>query len=277
MRLAVLGVLTMAAAWENLVEVEDPRSFAALVWVPPAARGAPESTWPLLVYLHGAGESGRDLRGLISEGATGTPPVALERGVAIPALRDQFVVAAPQTSFGWAPEDVARFVDFFLAASTATPRVDAARVYVTGHSMGGSGALHAATTGRFAACAPVAPAGSARPHALRGVPIWAFHGANDAVIPSAVSERLVAALRKVRPFRPSRGTTGRARAGRRARRRRAPHGLPRRADAAGLARQRRPRLHAAGLRRPGALRLAPLQAPAPAVVKQCISFLPQQR
>ena len=44
---------------------------------------APEATTkalPLLLYLHGAGESGNHLRDLISDGATGTPPAALEKG-----------------------------------------------------------------------------------------------------------------------------------------------------------------------------------------------------
>ena len=35
-------------------------------------------------------------------------------------------------------------------------------MYVTGHSMGGAGALYAGTTKRFAAVVPVAPAGSVR-------------------------------------------------------------------------------------------------------------------
>ena len=71
-----------------------------------------------------------------------------------------------------------------------------AEIVLTGHSMGGAGALLAATTKRFAACVPVAPAGSVRPSELRGVPLWAFHGKNDVVVPSEYSERLVERLRK---------------------------------------------------------------------------------
>ena len=71
-----------------------------------------------------------------------------EKGIAIDAL-SQFVVVAPQTSRGWAPDEVAAFVKFLQGRLS----LDASRLYVTGHSMGGSGALHAATTGVFAACA----------------------------------------------------------------------------------------------------------------------------
>ena len=62
--------------------------------------------------------------------------------------------------------------------------------------MGGAGALVAATSKRFAAVVPVAPAGSVRPSELQGVPIWAFHGKNDVVVPSEYSEHLIEKLRK---------------------------------------------------------------------------------
>ena len=180
---------------------------------------------------------GDNLADLISEGATGTPPVALEKGAAIPELH-QFVVVAPQTSYGWEIEAVRDFVRFLLwergvsgasrrrrgddvdipwrrgdAVETtwtfprralpcrrgdAVPPLDASRLYVTGHSMGGTGALRAvAATKLFAACAPVAPAGGERPQRVLGTPVWAFHGRNDAVVPWYISENLVKGLRKL--------------------------------------------------------------------------------
>ena len=51
-----------------LREIKDPNTYSALVFVPPGADGP----MPLLLYLHGAGESGTSVRDLISEGATGT-------------------------------------------------------------------------------------------------------------------------------------------------------------------------------------------------------------
>ena len=62
--------------------------------------------------------------------------------------------------------------------------------------LGGGGAVHAATTRKFAAAVPVAGTASARADALQGVAVWAFHGKNDVVVPSHVSEHLVAGLRR---------------------------------------------------------------------------------
>ena len=176
-----------------LRQLHDPNTgLSALVHVSPRFDGSP---MPLLLYLHGAGESGANVRGLISEGATGTPPVELEHGTALPILRNQFTMVAPQTSHGWEAEEISKFVDFLLSPASGLS-LDSKRMYVTGHSMGGAGALYAGTTRRFAAVVPVAPAGSVRPSGLRGVPVWAFHGKNDVVVSSDNSERLIERLRK---------------------------------------------------------------------------------
>ena len=178
-----------------LKELRDPETFAALWYSPPGAGAEP---LPLLLYLHGAGESGSDVRGLISEGATGTPPVELEHGTALPVLAKRFVVVAPQTSHGWDTTEVHKFLDFLLARKVADmPPIDASRCYVTGHSMGGGGALLAAATQprRFAAVVAVAPSHATRPAELAGVPTWCFHGKNDVVVPSHVSEHLVGRLK----------------------------------------------------------------------------------
>ncbi|KAJ1460067.1 Alpha/Beta hydrolase protein [Pelagophyceae sp. CCMP2097] len=190
MRLELLlsAPLIMASKLDKL---EDPQSFAAFVHLPKQLKHARGSA-PLLLFLHGAGESGRDLAGLLASGATGTPIVAIHDGTALKTLSEDFVTVAPQTHNGWQAETVDRFLDFLLEQ---LPQLDESKLYIAGHSMGGAGALRAAAGGRFAACVAVAPAGSARPAALRGVPVWAFHGTNDVVVPSSYSERLVAGLR----------------------------------------------------------------------------------
>jgi predicted peptidase len=185
----IISIMTVTA----LQELHDPSSFSALAHVPHRTNGP----LPLLLYLHGAGESGTDVRGIISEGATGTPPVELEHGRALPVLAKHFVVVAPVTDHGWEASEVTRFLDYLLSGKTALPALDPSRCYITGHSMGGGGALVAAASlpHRFAAAVPVAPAGTARPSDLAGVPLWIFHGRNDIIVPSHISERLVARLR----------------------------------------------------------------------------------
>ena len=71
--------------------------------------------------------------------------VELEHGTALPVLGKRFVVVAPQTDHGWEPEEVVRFLDFLVAGrAEGLPPLDPRRCYVTGHSMGGAGALYAA-------------------------------------------------------------------------------------------------------------------------------------
>lgn len=157
----------------------------------------PGRKWPLIVFLHGAGESGHNLDEMISIGATGCPPVELAHGSAAAVLRETFVVASPQTERGWG--DAAAIAQFTraLIASEALA-IDENRVYCTGVSMGGAGAWVAGTTKLFAAIAPVCGAGSVPPAALAGVPVWAFHGANDAIVPVRVTDKMVETLKGAR-------------------------------------------------------------------------------
>ena len=84
-----------------------------------------------------------------------------------------------------------------LDAAVETYRVDESRVYVTGLSMGGFGTWEAIERmpERFAAA--VAVCGGGNPIGLaaaRGVPVWAFHGSADPVVPLAATVVMVNAL-----------------------------------------------------------------------------------
>ncbi|CAE7406760.1 unnamed protein product [Symbiodinium natans] len=136
-----------------------------------------------------------NLQEIISEGATGTPPVELTYGRAPKVLSSSFAVVAPHTKEGWSTERVVKFLDFLLSERSGID-LDPARLYVTGHSMGGAGALFAATSKRFAAAVPVAPSGVPPAERLRGVPIWAFHGKNDVIVPSYITAELGQSLRQ---------------------------------------------------------------------------------
>eukprot|EP00913_Durusdinium_trenchii_P034365 g32150.t1 len=127
-----------------------------------------ETKYPLLLYLHGAGEMRGELSDIISEGATGTPPVELAFGRAAKTLSERFVVVAPHTTEGWSVKLIGKFLDFLLSEKFEKCRLclDPSRLYVTGHSMGGAGALHAATSARFAAAVPVAPSAAPRANLL---------------------------------------------------------------------------------------------------------------
>ena len=115
----------------------------------------PTKAWPLLIYLHGAGESGSDPRELLSQGATGTPPMLVEARAA--HLQD-FIVASPQTDSGWGSKRMAnKVVGLLDELVNQKIGVDPTRVYLTGVSMGGAGTFSVATfhSHRFAAVVPV--------------------------------------------------------------------------------------------------------------------------
>ena len=76
--------------------------------------------------------------------------------------------------------------------------VDADRIYLTGLSMGGYGTwtLAAAHPDRFAAIAPICGGGKRfMALKLKDVPVWAFHGAKDRVVPLKESEEMVEAIK----------------------------------------------------------------------------------
>ncbi len=143
--------------------------------------------WPLLLFLHGAGERGRDLELVKKHG----PPRLIAEGHEFP-----FIVVSPQCpARQWWSNDV---LSALLDEIIANYRVDERRVYLTGLSMGGYGTwgLACEHPERFAAIVPICGGGNRLlAHALKHVPVWAFHGAKDDVVPVAESEKMVAAVK----------------------------------------------------------------------------------
>lgn len=145
---------------------------------------------PLVLFLHGAGERGHDL-GLV---ATQGLPAALLKQSPFP---EPVRVIAPQCpADSWWTLELTALSELLDEALTRYPS-DPARVYLTGLSMGGYGSWHLAQKypERFAALAPIC-GGGIPPLAgrLKGLPIWAFHGDQDEVVPLTVSQAMVAAV-----------------------------------------------------------------------------------
>ena len=145
-----------------------------------------QERWPLILFLHGAGERGRDLERVKRHG----PPKIVESQKDFP-----FIVISPQCPLDqfWEPCELLVLLDDVMAQY----RVDPQRVYLTGMSMGGFGTWMLATLApqRFAAIAPVC--GGGQPFLadrLVDVPVWSFHGAKDTVVPLERSEEMVQAL-----------------------------------------------------------------------------------
>jgi predicted peptidase len=145
--------------------------------------------WPLILFLHGAGERGDDLQKVKVHG----PPKIVESRSDFP-----FVVISPQCPTGvvWNADALLAMLD----EVTHRLRVDEKRIYVTGLSMGGFGTwnLIGKAPERFAAAAPVCGGGNTRDfllpkskEALQTLPIWVFHGGKGGVVKPEESERLV--------------------------------------------------------------------------------------
>ena len=144
--------------------------------------------WPLILYLHGGSVRGDDISRMKKLGLT-------EKVEADPNF--PFIVVSPQCHQGeiWTDVDA---LGAILDEVARTNRVDPERVYVTGHSMGGRGALYAGykMPDRFAAVlslGPVAPI-TAWAEKLATIPIWLFHGPNDQFTPLKEVEELVHAV-----------------------------------------------------------------------------------
>ncbi len=168
-----------------------------LLHLPAGYEARSAKPWPLILFLHGAGERGTRIGPV---GKHGPARIAREQ----PGF--PFVVVSPQCQSGlwWQPEPLLALLDDV----TARFNVDPKRIYLTGMSMGGFGTWSLAIEApeRFAAIAPICGGGSsiglllAPAHklaALRRLPVWAFHGALDDLVKLEESEGMVGALRSL--------------------------------------------------------------------------------
>lgn len=172
------------------------RSYRYQVYVP--ADYTTKSSWPAILFLHGAGERGDD--GLFPTNV-GLGPAIRQNPSRYPAIAI-FPQVPRDSQWVGAPGDMA------VAALQQTMRefhVDPSRVYLTGLSMGGHGTWYVAYRhpqlfaavvpicgwvrefARFRGSVPVVPGESAAVmpslvHRLGKVAIWIFHGEIDPVV-----------------------------------------------------------------------------------------------
>ena len=167
-----------------------------LLFLPEGYGAEATKRWPLILFLHGAGERGDNIW-LVAK--HGVPKIDTQQ-TSFP-----FIVAAPQC-----PPKKIWSNDLLLALLDEVETkyaVDTQRVYLTGLSMGGYGtwSLGLSRPERFAAIAPICGGGERiavllpdpkKKEALKSLGVWAFHGAKDPVVEVEESERMVKALRK---------------------------------------------------------------------------------
>ncbi|MEX0937890.1 MAG: prolyl oligopeptidase family serine peptidase [Pirellulales bacterium] len=147
-----------------------------------------QKQWPLMLFLHGAGERGDDPEKVKIHG----PPKIVAAKPDFP-----FVVISPQCPTGkrWESAELAQLVDYVAG----TNRVDKERMYITGLSMGGYGtwSLIAEYPKLFAAAVPICGGGNPETAEKIGkLPIWTFHGAQDRTVPLSRSQQMVDAIKE---------------------------------------------------------------------------------
>lgn len=180
------------------------------VYVPAAYTAS--QRWPIILFLHGAGERGDD--GLVQT-QVGLGAAVRQNAARFPAII-VFPQAPAESLWTGVPAQMAMAA---LDETIREFRTDSDRVYLTGLSMGGNGTWYLAyrNPSRFAALipicgfvtafregwrgfTPVVPPDSGAPFAalarqLRRVPTWIVHGEVDNVVPVEQSQQAAAALK----------------------------------------------------------------------------------
>ncbi|MEK6287831.1 MAG: prolyl oligopeptidase family serine peptidase [Acidobacteriota bacterium] len=169
--------------------------------------------WPVILFLHGAGERGDDN---VAQTNVGIGPALLRQRESL-----GFIVVLPQCPRNrwWTERDMQAQALKALDQAVEEFNGDPKRTYLTGLSMGGYGLwfMAASNPARFAAYAVVcggvrppprlslppeaAPPGTAAdPYGavaskVGKTPVWVFHGAADPVVPVSESRKMVEALK----------------------------------------------------------------------------------
>lgn len=164
--------------------------------------------WPVVLFLHGAGERGTDGLQQTQVGLPASIRKHMERWPAVVVMPQ-----CPAEQY-WTMPAMYQMAMTALEKSTREFRGDAQRIYLTGLSMGGYGSWKLAATypGKFAAVVPIC-GGAILPAVLkandapnptlygqfaqaigRSAPVWTFHGAQDSIVPVTETRQLVAAL-----------------------------------------------------------------------------------
>lgn len=213
---ALLGATCAFAVFVNSTLAQEPetdtvqkaKAFKAkitgtvsanyLLFLPKDYDAKARKRWPLMLFLHGAGERGTNIWKVAVHG----PPKIVKTRPDLP-----FIVVSPQCPAGqrWDNNVLLALLDKVIAGY----KVDTNRVYLTGLSMGGYGtwSLGIAYPEKFAAIAPICGGGETidvllanrtKAAALKSLGVWAFHGAKDPVVKLAESERMVEALKSAR-------------------------------------------------------------------------------
>ena len=177
---------------EMSLPTKDGGKIDYLLYLPKGYSANSDQKYPLMLFLHGRGES----EGPLARVASWGPPKFVARGDQLP-----FILVSPQcpAETEWESKQMVAKLFQLLDHAEKTWHVDSQRIMLTGLSMGGSGTwrLAAEQPHRFAAIAPVCGVGKpGDSEVLKTMPTWVFHGSEDAAVPIAESVQIVDAIKK---------------------------------------------------------------------------------
>jgi predicted peptidase len=171
-------------------------------------------TYPLVLFLHGAGERGNDNESQLIHGSSLFS--SAENRERFPAI--VIFPQCPTTDYwsnvkvdrskkgrakfvyknGGAPTKALKMVMSLMETYVSRPYVDTGRIYAVGLSMGGMGTFEilARRPQMFAAAIPICGGGDPRSVTAyaKEIPLWAFHGAKDDVVDPSFSIEMVSAI-----------------------------------------------------------------------------------
>lgn len=160
---------------------------------------------PLVIYLHGGGGVGSDINRIKGMTAQIVDYIQTKGTEAMIVVAPQCMKKTEGVKAIWLADDL----NIWLKHMKATLPIDENRIYLTGTSMGGYGTWIWASSNpqHFAAVAPLCGGlGQGGPKDitpnldrwaknLATLPLWAFHGGKDTVVPPDRSERMVRAIK----------------------------------------------------------------------------------
>lgn len=192
-------VLVLLCSYFVSAQVQTPRNISMIAnsggyyEYLPQGYNTGNQTYPLLLFIHGSGQTGNgnsDLPEVLKYG----PPQLIDLGqfpasFTVNGQTFRFIVISPQFS-SWPSElDVQGVLDYVVQHY----RVNLNRIYLTGPSMGGGvtwnyAGYNSSTANRLAAIVPVCGAstpatGRSRNIANADLPVWATHNDEDPVVP----------------------------------------------------------------------------------------------
>lgn len=160
------------------------------------------TTYPLLVFLHGAGQVGNsqtnpdELKKVIGTG----PPRMIEQNKWSPIY--PMIVASPQLTSGtWNADDVHKFIEYIISNYP----INTDRIYLTGYSLGAFGCFdyisQYGATAYASAIVPIAGGGNKNSGSkFTTIPVWAFHGENDNTVSKNGSINMINAINAANPL-----------------------------------------------------------------------------